>query len=786
MTGDIDLGITGLSDYREIGSGGFAAVYEARDEFGRTVAVKVINAVDEGAKRRFDRERAAMGHVAGHGNIVTPFTSGYTNPGGKPFVVMEHLGGGSLQDVLDRDGPMSVDEAIGYVIAVADALAYSHRAGIVHKDVKPANILLTSEGVPKLTDFGIASVRDATQTASVAYSLDFTPPETFHGSADHDGDPRDERADLYSLAATLYTLVTGRGPFHSESNATPAGYMARILTESVPATGNPGLDGFLATAMAKDPTARYPSATDFSAALQQLHHGAPPATPAANVAPPEAATPPVTPAVHAAYPPATPAAPAYPPGVPGAHGAGGAGVTRVAGTTDPGAPTIAEVSPGTSPGAGPKRGRGLVLGAVAVAALLVVGALAWRLALNGGDSGGDSDSGGGDTAADAAGATDTGATDEGTTSEADGAADGGDATAAASSAAEDATSLADLPPSAGGDRTIRVGIVGNPNMEEIAELTPDLFTAETGITVDYTVLEPQAIAQIVTGDGEFDAVMVGMFEAPQLGANGWLFDLDGFAVETPAWNIDDIVPSVRAGLSHDGSLYAAPIYAESSMLTYRQDVLDNAGVSMPDAPTWDEVAEIARAVDGEQMAGICLRGRPGWGDLGASFTTVLNTFGGTWWAANADGSIGASQVDQPAFRQAVDFYVALNRDAGLDDAQSASFNECLTAYRNGEVAMWYDSTVAGPLLEASGSSARGRNGYALAPTARTDASGWLWAWSLAIPTNAPDPSAAWEYVSWATSEAYFAGRADRFGWETLIGATRRSTFETPAFRNANE
>ena len=136
---------------------------------------------------------------------------------------------------------------------------------------------------------------------------------------------------------------------------------------------------------------------------------------------------------------------------------------------------------------------------------------------------------------------------------------------------------------------------------------------------------------------------------------------------------------------------------------------------MPDNPTWDEVAEIARAVDSDEMAGICLRGKPGWGDLGASFTTVLNTFGGTWWSANEDGTVGEAQVDQPEFKEALQFYVDLINDAGEDDAANASFNECLAQYRDGKVAMWYDATVAAGLLEADDSPVKGMNGYAMAP-----------------------------------------------------------------------
>ncbi|MEM7338090.1 MAG: sugar ABC transporter substrate-binding protein [Actinomycetota bacterium] len=341
------------------------------------------------------------------------------------------------------------------------------------------------------------------------------------------------------------------------------------------------------------------------------------------------------------------------------------------------------------------------------------------------------------------------------------------------------------------DRSINVAIVGNPTLDDIASLTPELFTAETGIEVNYTVLDEQTLREVTTrdvgaGGDQFDVVQIGMYETPQFGANGWLVGLNDLAANDPDYNIDDLIPAVRGGLSVDGELYASPFYAESSFLMYRADVLEEAGLEMPAAPTWDQVAEIARAVDSDEMAGICLRGKPGWGDLGASFTTVLNTFGGTWWAANDDGSIGAAQVDKPEFAEAFNFYVDLINDAGQDDAANSSFNECLSLYQNGEVAMWYDATVAAGILEADDSPVQGLNDFALAPTNVTDASGWLWAWTLAIPVSTSDQDAAWEFVSWATSQAYIEAAGENLpgGWAAVPPGTRQSTYDNPNYQEA--
>ncbi|NND74806.1 MAG: sugar ABC transporter substrate-binding protein [Ilumatobacter sp.] len=344
---------------------------------------------------------------------------------------------------------------------------------------------------------------------------------------------------------------------------------------------------------------------------------------------------------------------------------------------------------------------------------------------------------------------------------------------------------------AGDGRSINVAIVGNPVIDDIATLAPEHFTPETGIEVNFTVLPEQELREITTrdvgaGGDQFDVVQIGMFETPQFGANGWLVGLNDLAASTPEYQIDDLIPAVRGGLSVDGELYASPFYAESSFLMYRADVLADAGLTMPDAPTWDQVAEIARAVDSDEMAGICLRGKPGWGDLGAAFTTVLNTFGGTWWAANDDGSIGAAQVDQPEFAEALNFYVDLLNDAGEDDAANSSFTECLSLYQEGKVAMWYDATVAASILEAEDSPVKGLNDFALAPVNVTDNSGWLWAWTFAIPASTTDQDAAWEFISWATGPGYQELAATELpgGWAAVPPGTRQSLYANPEYQDA--
>jgi sorbitol/mannitol transport system substrate-binding protein len=365
------------------------------------------------------------------------------------------------------------------------------------------------------------------------------------------------------------------------------------------------------------------------------------------------------------------------------------------------------------------------------------------------------------------------------------------ATGCGGSSSKSKSSSGGTPASGTKGGSINVAMVDNPQMKDIAKLTPSLFTAKTGIKVNYTILDETTLRQVTTrdvaaGGKQFDVAQIGAFEAPQFGQNGSLVDLTPLAQGDAAYNVGDIIPSVKNALSAGGKLYAAPFYGESSFLMYRKDVLKKAGVTMPAKPTWQQVADIANKIKTPNMAGICLRGKPGWGELGATFTTVLNTFGGTWWSAKPDGSIDKAQVNQPAFKQALQFYVNLVKSAGEKDAANSSFNECLTQYKDGKVAMWYDATVAASNLEASDSPVKGKNGYAPAPTVKTPASGWLWSWALAIPKTSQKQDIAWKYIAFATGPQYLqeAGPKVTGGWAALPPGTRKSLYENPQYKKA--
>lgn len=335
-----------------------------------------------------------------------------------------------------------------------------------------------------------------------------------------------------------------------------------------------------------------------------------------------------------------------------------------------------------------------------------------------------------------------------------------------------------------GDVTLTLATVNNGQMKDMEELKGVYEEEHPGVTINFQVMEEADLRSTVTADvanaaGQYDIVTVGAYEVPQWGANGWLTDLTPVLADDEEYDVDDILPPVREALSVDGKQYAVPFYGETSILMYNKEVLDAAGLTMPDEPTWQEVADIATQVKTPDMAGICLRGKPGWGDLFAPLTTVVQTFGGNWYDEDWN-----AQVNSPEFVEAVTFYKNLLDTAGQPDPVSYSFNECLTALQNGKAAMWYDASVAASMLESDDSPVKGKMGYAHAPVVKTEEAGWLWSWNLAVPANSPNEAQAVEFIKWATSKEYHQLVGEELGWSLVPPGARQSTYDNPEYQAA--
>ncbi len=338
------------------------------------------------------------------------------------------------------------------------------------------------------------------------------------------------------------------------------------------------------------------------------------------------------------------------------------------------------------------------------------------------------------------------------------------------------------------DKTITALMVGNPQMVDISKLTADNFTKKTGITVKFTILPENELRDKVTQDvatqgGQYDVATIGAYEAPIWAKNGWLHELSSYADKDSSYDEADLLkPMVKSLSGEDGKLVAAPFYGESSFLMYNKDLFAAKGLTMPERPTWQQVADFASKLDdkGGGVAGICLRGLPGWGEVFAPLTTVVNTFGGTWFEKD-----WTPKVNAPEFTEATKFYVDLIRKYGESGASQAGFTECLNTFGQGKAAMWYDATsAAGTLEDPKASKVSGKVGYVYAPVVKTKWSGWLWAWAFAMPKTTKKADNAWKFISWATSKDYEKLVGEKLGWSRVPAGKRASTYEIPQYKDS--
>ncbi len=325
-------------------------------------------------------------------------------------------------------------------------------------------------------------------------------------------------------------------------------------------------------------------------------------------------------------------------------------------------------------------------------------------------------------------------------------------------------------------KSLTIAIVNNGHMENMKKVA-EAYTADTGVELKWVsleegVLREQVTSDTATGGGQYDIINIGMQEAPIWGKAGWIEPLN-FGAE---YDVNDILPAMRNGLSHEGTLYAAPFYGESSMVMYRKDLTDAAGVVVRDNDSWANIKGAAKAMHDPDngVYGACLRGKPGWGDNMAFITTVVNSFGGAWFDKDM-----RPQLDSEAWKEAIDFYVDLLGSYGPPGSEGNSFNEILALYNEGKCGMWIDATIAASFLTVDGVA------YAQSPNAgNAVGANWLWAWAMAVPAGSPNAEEAKKFIEWSTSKAYIKAVADHpdFGWGKVPTGTRASTYAYPEFK----
>ncbi len=330
--------------------------------------------------------------------------------------------------------------------------------------------------------------------------------------------------------------------------------------------------------------------------------------------------------------------------------------------------------------------------------------------------------------------------------------------------------------------TITIAMVNNGDMVRMQKLADDFTSKNPGIDLEWVTLEENILRQRVTTDiatngGQYDVMTIGTYEVPIWAKQGWLVALDDLGDD---YDIDDLLPAIRGGLSMDGSLFAAPFYGESSMVMYRTDLMSKAGLEMPDAPTWSFIADAAHKMTDKanEVYGICLRGKAGWGENMALLTAMSNSFGARWFDEN-----WMPQFDSEAWSETLNFYLNVLKDAGPPGVSSNGFNENLALFQTGKCGMWIDATVAASFVtNPAESQVADKVGFALAPDTGLGKRGnWLWAWSLAVPAGSKKIDAAKKFVAWATNKDYLALVASKEGWANVPPGTRASLYENAEY-----
>lgn len=336
-----------------------------------------------------------------------------------------------------------------------------------------------------------------------------------------------------------------------------------------------------------------------------------------------------------------------------------------------------------------------------------------------------------------------------------------------------------------GQQTVTIGTINNNDMIIMQEISKEFEKNNPDIKLNWVILEENVLRQRITTDistnsGQFDIMTIGLMEAPMWGERGWLAPITNPPVE---YQYDDLIESVRDGLSFGGKQYALPFYAESQMLFYRKDVFEKAGLVMPEEPTWDQVEEFAAKLNDPKNGfyGIVMRGKPGWGESGGQITPMGYSYGARWFDME-----WKPQFTTPEYKETLTKYTEMVKKYCPPGSTSNGFNECLVIFASGKAAMWSDATIAAAFMaDPEQSSVIGNVGYAANPYGKfKKGSHYLWSWALAIPVSSKAKDAAQKFIYWATSPEYIQLVAKSRGWDQVPAGTRKSLYQNPEYKKA--
>lgn len=342
-----------------------------------------------------------------------------------------------------------------------------------------------------------------------------------------------------------------------------------------------------------------------------------------------------------------------------------------------------------------------------------------------------------------------------------------------------------VPATAQEQTTLTIATVSNPDMERLQRLSKHFTDAHPGIRLNWVTLDENALRQRVTTDiatkaGQFDIVSIGSYEVQIWAKRGWLSKLDALP---PGYDVDDLLPSIRQDATLEGALYAAPFYGESAFTMYRKDIFAQAGLTMPEAPSWDFIRSAATKIasQNKDVHPLCLRGKPGWGENITIITAMANAWGASWFNRQWQ-----PQFNQKPWADALNEYVSLMQTFGPPDAAKNGYLDTLGMFREGRCAIWVDATVAASAItDPQTSRVADKVGFALAPDkAQGKRSNWLWIWALGVSATSTHQQAAQQFVAWATSQQYAALVGEQDGWLHAPPGTRTSLYANPDYLKA--
>lgn len=332
------------------------------------------------------------------------------------------------------------------------------------------------------------------------------------------------------------------------------------------------------------------------------------------------------------------------------------------------------------------------------------------------------------------------------------------------------------------DGTLTIATVDNGDVRRMQELSAHFTDDHPGVELEWLTLSENELRQRVstdigTGSGQFDVVMLGTYETPIWAERGWLEPLDDMPGEAES---GDLLPSISDSLASEGTPYAQPFYGESSFTMYRSDLFKAAGLTMPEEPSWEFIAEAAKTINDQNpdVAGICLRGKAGWGENIATITAMANSYGARWF----DNDWSPQFTSEP-WQRAMGDYAALAESAP-DSVADNGYAENLEIFRNGDCGIWVDATAAAPFVaDPEESQVADQVDFALAPTGGTEkGSNWLWSWAFAIPQSSVMTDEAKQFIGWATSEDYTELVAQEYGWLHVPAGTRGTLYDNPQYQ----